>query len=372
MEAVGLLAGGVAHDFNNLLTAILGYAELSLAAVDSGAPVAKNLVGIQTAAGRAASLTRQLLAFSRRQSLQLKTVDLNDVVRDIRDMLQRLIGEDVEIVTSPGTGVPLISGDTGQIEQIIVNLAVNARDAMPDGGTISISTGKSFFDGDSCRDIPHARPGTFVCLSVSDTGTGMTEEVRARIFEPFFTTKGPHAGTGLGLSVIYGNVQQHDGWIDVETAPGRGTTFRVFFPEAEEPQEAEDIPPEVDALTECLGERILYVEDEELIRDLATRVLRSKGYEVVDVGTAEEALKRLESGGACFDLVFSDVVLPGMSGIQLAEAVRERNPESKILLCSGYADSRVQWPTICERGLPFLDKPYSVADLLTSVRRAMQ
>lgn len=371
MEAIGLLAGGIAHDFNNLLTAILGYAELSLANANPGDPIAKSLAGIQEAAGRAATLTRQLLAFSRRQALQLTTVDLGDVVENIRSMLGRLIGEDIELVTAAGEDVPPIKGDPAQIEQIIVNLAVNARDAMPEGGTLKIASERETLDEQTCRRMPQARPGTFACLTVSDTGTGMTDDVLAHIFEPFFTTKGPQAGTGLGLSVIYGNVQQHEGWIDVETAPGRGTTFRIFFPATERLPETDEPQPGATADVEGLGERILLVEDEALIRDLAAKVLRSRGYEVVEAGTAEEALEHIDGDGD-FDLIFSDVVLPGMSGIQLAEAAAERCPDSRILLCSGYADRRLQWPTICSRGLPFLDKPYSVADLLASVRGSLQ
>jgi PAS domain S-box-containing protein len=371
MEAIGLLAGGIAHDFNNLLTAILGYAELSLASADPGDAITRNLSGIHEAAERAAALTRQLLAFGRRQALQLKTIDLGDVVEGVRVMLGRLIGEDVELVTVCGTGVPPVNGDPAQIEQVIVNLAVNARDAMPDGGTLTIRTERVVIDEESCRKMLQGRLGTFACLSVSDNGTGMSDEVVAHIFEPFFTTKGPQAGTGLGLSVIYGNVQQHGGWVEVETALGSGTTFRVFFPEAEALPEEDEPPPETHVLTEGIGGRILLVEDEELIRDLAARVLRSKGYEVVDVRTAEEALEHVDHDGG-FDLVLSDVVLPGMSGIQLADAVGERCPCARILLCSGYADRRLQWPTICERGIPFLDKPYSVSDLLASVRGVLQ
>jgi two-component system cell cycle sensor histidine kinase/response regulator CckA len=371
MEAIGLLAGGIAHDFNNLLTAILGYAELSLVAAEPGDPIAKNLSGIHEAADRAAALTRQLLAFGRRQALQLTTIDLGEAVEGVRTLLGRLIGEDVELVTAHDPGVPSICGDPAQVEQIIVNLAVNARDAMPDGGTLSIRAERVVLDEASCAGMPQARPGAFACLSVADTGTGMTDDVVAHIFEPFFTTKGPQAGTGLGLSVIYGNVHQHGGWIDVETAPGNGTTFRIFFPEATERARAVEPPPEAPPAAGGAGERILLVEDEELVRELAARVLRSKGYEVVDVRTAEEALESVENDGA-FDLVLSDVVLPGMSGVQLAEVIGERSPGSRVLLCSGYADRRLQWPIIKERGIPFLDKPYSVAELLSSVRGVLQ
>lgn len=368
MEAVGLLAGGIAHDFNNLLTAISGYAELALCKLNEEDPLSDNLGGIRKAAAQAAALVRQLLAFSRRQPLQLAVTDLNDVVTDIQGMLRRLIGEDIKLITDFDETLPAINADPSQLEQIIVNLAVNARDAMPEGGTLRIATERIALDEQRASSMPGARPGVFACLVVQDTGVGMTDETMARIFEPFFTTKGPHGGTGLGLAVIYGNVKQHNGWIDVKSEPGYGTTFRIYVPQtAGEPKPRHASDGAVVAATPGHGEKILLVEDEELIRGLAARALRERGYAVVEARTAEEALDLFARAGGGFDLVFSDVVLPGMSGVQLADTLLAENPESRILLCSGYADGRSQWSLISEKGLPFLGKPYSVVDLIKTV-----
>ena len=368
MEAVGLLAGGIAHDFNNLLTAISGYAELTLSKLNDEDPLTENIGGIRKASAQAAALIRQLLAFSRRQPIELAVTDLNAVVTDTEGMLRRLIGEDIELVTEFDENLPAVNADPSQLEQIIVNLAVNARDAMPEGGTLTIGTEKVALDEERCASICCGRPGTFACLVVKDTGIGMSEATAARIFEPFFTTKGPHGGTGLGLSVIYGNVKQHEGWIEVDSEPGHGTTFRIGIPEtAGVPEPRQECKSVMAADCSGHGERILLVEDEELIRGLAARALSERGYSVVEARTAEEALDLLNRGDGGFDLVFSDVVLPGMSGVQLADTLLAEDPDSRILLCSGYTDGKSQWPLITERGLPFLGKPYSVVDLLKTV-----
>lgn len=372
MEAVGLLAGGIAHDFNNLLTAISGYAELSFAEIDPDDPLGENLSGIRDAAGRAACLTRQLLAFSRRQPLQLSVVNVNDIVTDVRRMLERLIGEDIELSTCLAQGVPYTDADPSQIAQAVVNLAVNARDAMPEGGTLTIETDKVCLSERDCLSVPHWRPGTFVRISVRDNGTGMDEDMLKHIFEPFFTTKGPHGGTGLGLAVIYGSVKQHGGWIDVESMPFEGSTFRICLPATDELPGDDHKEEERTDTIDPFGRRILVVEDEDLIRTLAVKVLRKQGYSIVEAASAEEAIEHLDGAAAPFDLIFTDVVLPGMSGVQLADTVLSRDPDSRVLLCSGYADRRSQWSLISERGFPFLDKPYSVADLLKVVRGIVQ
>ncbi len=372
MEAVGLLAGGIAHDFNNLLTAISGYAELSLGEVEGRETLGENLKSIQSAAARAACLTRQLLAFSRRQPLQLSVLNINSVVTDVRKMLERLIGEDIVLSTDLAEDLPCVSADPSQVAQAVVNLAVNARDAMPEGGALTISTKRVYLSERECASVPHWRPGTFACISVSDNGIGMDEDMLSHIFEPFFTTKGPHAGTGLGLAVIYGSVKQHGGWIDVHSVPREGSTFTIYLPSTDDaPEETRDDEQHVDAVDSC-GRRILVVEDEDLIRHLAVKVLTRQGYTIVEASSAEEAMEHLEGDGAPFDLIFTDVVLPGMSGMQLADEVLSRDPDSKILMCSGYADRRSQWSLISERGLPFLDKPYSVADLLRIVGGIIQ
>lgn len=372
MEAVGLLAGGVAHDFNNLLTAISGYAELSLNQVSTDDPAAENLRGIRTAAERAATLTRQLLTFSRRQPLELVATDLKAIVDGTRSLLNRLIGEDVELVIEADENLPGVCVDPGQIGQVIVNLAVNARDAMPEGGRLTIMAERVVL-GDAPGDREACdRRRTFSKLSVADTGVGMPRDVMQHIFEPFFTTKGLHAGTGLGLSVVYGIIEQHGGWIDVSSEPGRGTVFSIFLPEAVGGREP--AKPET-AARACLsggdGQQILLVEDEDLVRRLAAVVLRRSGYGVVEATTAEEALARLD-GNEEFALVFSDVVLPGMNGVKLADAVLAQHPGLRVLLCSGYTDGKSQWPLIRERRFNFLDKPYTVDGLLEAVRHALQ
>jgi PAS domain S-box-containing protein len=371
MEAVGLLAGGIAHDFNNLLTAISGYAELSLSSLPDDDPVVRNLRGIHEAAGRAASLTHQLLAFGRRQPLQLMASDVSVIAKGTRTLLERLIGEDIELVMDLGQDLPTVCVDPGQIGQVIINLAVNARDAMPEGGKLTIGAERVAFGEAQAASSPHARPGTFAKLTVADTGIGMTDEIMKHIFEPFFTTKGQWCGTGLGLSVVYGIVEQHGGWIDVDSVPGKGSTFSVFVPEGtERPQEQQPREPSVASVGAGEGQQILLVEDEELIRRLAATALRKNGYAVVEAATAEDALRVLEDDDS-FALIFSDVVLPGMNGVKLADAVLARRPESRVLLCSGYADEKSQWRLIRDRKLPFLDKPYTIQHLLEAVHGAL-
>lgn len=360
MEAVGQLAGGIAHDFNNVLTAIMGYADLTLRHIDPDDPLARNVSSIKKAAEQAASLTRQLLAFSRRQPLQLRVRDVNGVVRGTENILNRLIGEDIVLSVECDADLANSFIDPSQIEQVIMNLAINARDAMPEGGTLKIRTENVRVDEAQCEAIPDASPGEYVRISVADNGTGMDRETLSRIFEPFFTTKGPGAGTGLGLSVVYGNVRQHGGWIHVYSEPDVGTTFRVYLPATTEDEKAELESPKSNGRGD--GERILLIEDEWAVRSLASKALRGMGYDVCEACSAEEALEVLQVEEA-FDLIFSDVVLPGKSGVQLADELIERDCPTPILLSSGYADRKSQWPVICERGLPFIEKPYSIADL---------
>lgn len=360
MEAVGQLAGGIAHDFNNVLTAIMGYADLTMRHIDPDDPLARNVMSIKKAAEQASSLTRQLLAFSRRQPLQLKVRDLNRVVRSTENILGRLIGEDIVLSVECEPNLANCFVDPSQIEQIVMNLALNARDAMPTGGNLKIRTENIVVDEAQCEAIPDARPGKYVRLSIADNGTGMDKETTARIFEPFFTTKGLGSGTGLGLSVVYGNVRQHGGWIHVYSEPGVGTTFRVYLPATEEAEQPEKEKPKGDGRGN--GERILLVEDEWSVRALAAKALRGMGYEVCEACSAEEALDVIEIADG-FDLVFSDVVLPGKSGVQLADELVERDARLPVLLSSGYADRKSQWPVICERGIPFIEKPYSIRDL---------
>ena len=364
MEAVGRLAGGVAHDFNNLLTAIQGYGDLLLSRLGEDNPLRKDVEKICMAGERAAALTRQLLAFSRRQMLQPKILDLNALVTDMRNLLCRLIGEDIDLVTTIDPDLERVRADAGQIGQVVMNLAVNARDAMPAGGKLTIRASNVTIPEEYCKPGSEARAGRFVCLSIEDKGTGIEKALLGRIFDPFFTTKGPGVGTGLGLSTVYGIVKQHEGWVEVESEIRRGTTFRIYLPAVSELPEAD---VERKALGEELrgsGERILLVEDEEEVRRLGARILSENGYSVVEAADAEEALGAFEKEGRSFDLVFSDVVLPDRSGPELVDRILSLKPELKVLFTSGYADHKSQWPVIQGEGFPFLQKPYSPLDLL--------
>jgi len=371
MEAVGRLAGGVAHDFNNLLTAIMGYSELLLMRIeDQGqAHLVDQIIHV---CERAATLVRQLLALSRRQPLRPVPLDLNKVVEGMEQLLQRVIGEDIQLHIDLEPGRPWVKADPGQLEQVIVNLAVNARDAMPQGGNLYIRTIHETLDEARAETIREARPGTFVVLQVADTGMGIEREVRERIFEPFYTTKGPGEGTGLGLATVYGIVTQHEGWINVSSEPGRGASFKIYFPVAEiEPEEKARDALSLDELKGA-GERILVVEDEDELRDLALRMLRGKGYRVEGAATVAEALQVFDREQGNFNLVFSDVVLSDQSGLQLVEELLARKPDLKALLTSGYADEKVQWPIIQARKYPFLQKPYSLISLLKTIAEVLK
>ncbi len=368
MEAIGNLAGGVAHDFNNLLTAISGYTELLLARFDEGDPTHADLMEIKKAAHQAAGVTGQLLAFSRQQPLEPRPTLLNDVVANIDKMLRRLIGEDVELVAVLEPALGKVKADVTQLQQVIMNLAINARDAMPEGGTLSIRTENVSFSEQELQSTPDATPGDYVLLSVGDTGTGVDPEVLDRIFEPFFTTKEPGKGTGLGLSVVYGIVSQHGGWLDVSSELDKGTTFRVYLPVASD--EAEQAPVEIRSARSEKGhhERVLIVEDEDTVRGFAVRALQRGGYEVLEACSAEEAVELFKANSDGIDLLFTDVVLSSRSGLELLDEIQALRPDIPALLSSGYADQKSHWEVIQERGLPFLKKPYAVADLLERVR----
>ena len=365
MEAVGRLAGGIAHDFNNLLTAMGGYADLSLAKLEPGHPVYSNLEEIHRAARRAAGLTRQLLSFSRQQAMQLQRLDLNDAVAEQGVLLERLIREDVTLDFSLTDEPIVVDADFSMITQVLVNLCVNARDAMPSGGQLTIETSLVELDEQAASRHPQARPGTFACLCVADTGFGIAPEHLPRIFDPFFTTKDVGQGTGLGLSTTYGVVQQHGGWIEVETVVGEGTTFRVFLPRASgpAPRHVESEP------TRSPGgrETLLLVEDEVHLRTLMHEALSGYGYTVIDAGSGPDALAAWEACGSGIDLLVSDIVMPdGMSGLDLAARLRQVNPTLKVILMSGYHEESGGDDL---RGVVFLTKPFSVHDLATHVRR---
>jgi len=370
MEAIGKLAGGVAHDFNNLLTAIMGYSELLMVKMEANNPYREIIHEIKKAGERAASLTQQLLAFSKKQLLNPKTVDLNRVVTGMEKMLKRIIGEDIQLSSEMDSSIHKIKADQGNLEQIILNLSVNAVDAMPKGGILTIKTENRVIDEEFIRVIPSSFPGNFVCLSISDNGEGMEKKIIPHIFEPFFTTK--KNGTGLGLSVVYGIVQQHNGWINVYSEPGVGSTFRVYFPSL--PDADEDSDEAEIALEEYRGdgERILLVEDEEGVRKVALRVLRDYGYEVMEAASANEGAAIFKEENYKFDLVISDIVLPDKSGIELSEDIILLKPGIKILLSSGYADQRAHLSEVIKKGIPFLQKPYSLGDLLKNVKNVIR
>jgi PAS domain S-box-containing protein len=373
MESIGTLAGGVAHDFNNLLTTIQGYAQLAMMSLKESDPFYENFKEIQQASVRAAKLTRQLLLFSRQQPMDLHSITLNETVDNLMKMLQRLIGEDITVQTDLDPNLWTNMADPGNMEQVIMNLAVNARDAMPEGKKITIKTENVDIDEGYCEIYKYAHPGKFVCLSVEDIGIGMDKEVIQHIFEPFFTTKGPGKGTGLGLSVVYGIVKQHEGWINVYSEPGRGSVFKVYLP-ASFVESKDEAKEEVISIQDChgKGERILLVEDDAGIREFAKRVLFESGYVGFEAANAEEALSIFGKEKGEFHLVFSDVVLPEKSGLQLVEQLLCRKPELKVLLTSGYTDQKSQWPIIREKGYRFIQKPYSLTDLLRVVREVIE
>ena len=372
MEAIGVLAGGVAHDFNNLLTVIQGNSELALMKAGEDESLSKNIEQIQQAAERAVNLTGQLLLMSRRQPMEFADVSVNDAVRNLLRMLERLIGEDITIKTELAPDLWKIKGDSGNVEQVILNLAVNARDAMPRGGTLTVRTHNTTLSESEAKNVTDSKPGKFVSLSVEDTGTGMDKTTAERIFEPFFSTKEAGRGTGLGLSVVYGIVKQHEGWIGVHSMPGEGTRFDVFFPAVFETAgtDADEKVPVRGVRGK--GERILLVEDESGVRDFAGLALRSSGYHVSEVESAEDAIEVFTGKQGKFDLVFSDVVLSGKSGVQLAEDIRTLSPSTPVLLTSGYTDDKSQLAEIRKRNLPFLQKPYTLGALLVAVSDAIR
>ncbi|HYY77236.1 MAG TPA: PAS domain S-box protein [Gaiellaceae bacterium] len=370
MEAVGRLAGGIAHDFNNILLAITGYSDFALARLGEDGPAADDVREIQKAADRATGLTRQLLAFSRKQVLQPQLVDLNDVVTDLQGMLRRLIGDHIELEVELEDGVGQVLVDRGQIEQVLMNLALNARDAMPAGGTLSLATQRLELSGAPDERLLGVQPGPHALLVVGDTGLGMDEQTRSRAFEPFFTTKEPGKGTGLGLSTVYGIVQQSGGSISLDSAPANGTVVRIFLPL---PQSLREAPTVLGAdLDRPAGsETILLAEDEEVVRDLVQEILEGAGYTVLAAADGREALSLSKAHAGDVDLMVTDVVMPGMSGRELAERLWLSRPEMKVLYISGYTDIAVFDPGVLDPGSAFLQKPFSSAELTQKVREVL-
>jgi signal transduction histidine kinase len=371
MEAVGQLAGGVAHDFNNLLTVIVGRSELVLDALPAGDPLRTHVELSLETAERASTLVQQLLAFSRRQVLQPRVLDLNRVVVDMTKILQRLIGEDIVTTVELGRTLWRVKADPGQLEQVILNLAVNARDAMPRGGRLVIKTENVRLDEAYVRQHAKVRAGPYVRLTVSDTGVGMDAAVKGRMFEPFFTTKGPGKGTGLGLATVYGIVQQSGGHIAVESEPGRGTTFWVYLPRLEETVDTLGEKARAPGEGQRGSENVLLVEDDEEVRAIARIILETVGYRVLAVASPAEALATLARHGGAIDLLLTDVVMPEMSGPELAQRVRALRPDLRVLYMSGYTADAMLRHGIRETDVALLPKPFSRRALLTKVREVL-
>jgi len=364
MEAVGQLAGGIAHDFNNILQAILGFSEILLSKLPKETSEYRNVSEIKKAAARAADITRQLLIFSRKQPIEKKRIDINTVLQDTEVLLQILLGDRVHRILDLAEILHPVDADAGQITQIIMNLAINARDAMPDGGRLTISTENVSLSLTDTSVIPGSKPGKFVCLAVTDTGCGMSRGVKDHLFEPFFTTKEPGKGTGLGLAGIYGIIKKHKGWINVYSEEGMGTTFKVYLPASEtDESSAEQIAEQ----NEARRERILLVEDDLAVRNMVIRLLQNAGYQVFETGSAEEALTLFDRERADFDLLFSDIILPEKTGIELADQIKKMNPAMPVLLYSGYRDQRERWSNLDSKGYHFLQKPFTVTTLLAAV-----
>lgn len=369
LEAVGRLAGGISHDFNNLLTVILGYSDITLRQLGEDHPLRRNLEEIVRASERAAALTRQLLAFSRKQVMQPKVFDVNTVVTELEKMLRRMIGEDIELRVGLQSDLGNIKADPVQLEQVIMNLVVNARDAMPKGGKLSIETTNVYLDESYARDHVSVEPGHYVMLAISDTGVGMDGETRQRIFEPFFTTKAPGKGTGLGLSMVYGIVRQSGGNIWVYSEEGTGTTFKIYFPRVTD--NAEEYKRAATAVRVPQGsETILLVEDADWVRELARQVLEGAGYRVLEASSADAAIQ-LSNNGTKIDLLLTDVVMPGMSGNDMSRRVLVRRPNLPVLYMSGYTDDAIVQHGVLEPGINFIQKPFSPDALALKVREVL-
>ena len=369
MESVGRLAGGVAHDFNNLLTVMWSGLELAMSDLPSEHGARGLLGDVMEAAQSAAALTRQLLAFSRKEIIAPKVLDLREVIRRMEKMVKRLVTENVQVKTACAPDLTPVYFDPGQVEQIVLNLAVNARDAMPNGGRLDIQTSNVVLDAAYAAEHVDVRPGAYVLLAVSDSGAGMTESVRTHLFEPFFTTKGAGQGTGLGLAMVYGAVRQNGGAIEVDSEPSRGTTFKVYLPTATGVPAA--APTHTPTPRPERGARVVLVEDDQRVRTLAQSVLVSLGYEVSSYGSGADALKAATSLGPTPELLITDVIMPGMNGRVLAERMRVVFPRLRVLYVSGYAQDVIVKQGVLKEGIEFLAKPYTIDQLARRLREVL-
>ena len=370
MESVGRLAGGVAHDFNNMLSVILGYAALMKNRLPAADPLMTSLLEIERAANRSRDLTSQLLAFSRKQVIAPKVVDLNVLIEAMQNALTRMIGEDIELRVDLAEGLWNVKIDPMQVDQIIMNLAVNARDAMPNGGTLTIETANAQFDDVSCRQRAGCRPGSFVHLTVSDNGTGMTAEALSHAFEPFFTTKEFGKGTGLGLATVYGIVSQNDGFVNISSREAQGTTIEIFLPRSVEIAAAADaLPPAPHPVT--AASTILLVEDDPMVRDLTNQLLVTLGHEVIVAASAAHALSLCAQQEIAIDLLMTDVVMPGMNGKELLQRVQMVRPAIRVLFMSGYTSDVIARHGVLDQGIAFIQKPFSIDDLALKIHDAL-
>jgi CheY-like chemotaxis protein len=370
MESIGRLAGGVAHDFNNMLQSILAHSELALSDITDDHPLHENLVEIRKAASRSAELTRQLLAFARKQTVSPIVLDLNDTVTGMLKMLRRLIGEDIELIWKPGANLWSIKMDPTQVDQILANLGVNARDAITGVGTLTIETENIFLDETYLDDHAGFKPGDYIRLSVSDDGCGMDKDVLRNIFDPFFTTKDVGKGTGLGLATVYGIVKQNNGWISVYSEPDKGTTFNIYLPRA--PYKAKVLPPKEDVKPARGTETVLFVEDDDSILQLGAAILKRFGYTVFTARSPGEALSLVRKQTGTIHLLITDVVMPGMNGKDLRDKIAALRPEIKVLFMSGYSADIIAHQGILESDVHFLQKPFSVNNLAAKVREVLE
>ena len=369
LEAVGRLAGGVAHDFNNLLAVILTYGDFISEELGSDHPLQEDLGEVRKAAGRAAELTRQLLVFSRRDLINPSVLDVNATITDLLNLLHRTLGEDIILQTSLAPELPSVLADAGELEQVLVNLAVNARDAIAGEGTITVETSVQMIDEDAARAHIDLRPGRYVRIAVTDTGSGMTPEVASQVFEPFFTTKGPGAGTGLGLSTVYGIANRYGGFVTVYSEVEVGTTFKVYLPVTdEEPEPMAEIAPE--RSVQATGETVLVVEDEDAVRHACRRILERAGFNVLEAINGSQALAQLTDQP--LDLLLTDVIMPGgLTGRQLAEELQQGRPELRVLFMSGYNADAIATRGVLDPGISIVEKPFTSSDLLSKVRELL-
>jgi signal transduction histidine kinase/ActR/RegA family two-component response regulator len=371
LEAIGRLAGGIAHDFNNLLTAILGYTDLALIQLENRHQLKEHLNQIRFATQRAAKLVHQLLIFSREEPMEFKPHNLTDIIENLLKMLKRIIGEDIRILLDLERELLASRMDQGQIEQVIMNLAINARDAMYEGGTLTIRTSNVIIDSEYLKTYSYARTGRFVQLSMEDTGIGMDKLTIQKVFEPFFTTKKTGEGTGLGLSVVYGIIKEHQGWINVSSKPGKGSKFTIYLPACSERPSSDKQLDRACANLQGEGGKILLVEDDETIRKFMETQLKKNGYTVVTAETGARSMEIIKKEKESIDLLFTDVVLPDIRGVELVDKMLAYNPNLKVLFTSGYLDKKSEWPYIRRRNFKFIEKPYTLFELLKSLRETL-